>query len=333
LANHLDIVRELKSNNPAPVYILSGQEPYYIDVIAEAAENILDESQKGFDQTILYGDNCSVSTIIETAKRYPLLSPKQVVIVKEAQNLDKLDGLQAYTENPLDSTILVVCVKLKEGKTKALPKKSKTSKAVFFNSAKEYDNKVTDWIVNHAKELGIKIDLKACNLLFEFIGNDLSRIHNELKKLTVNVPPDKVIDSMTIEKFVGISKDYNIFELQNAFTNRDVLKANRIINYYANSKSFSLPYLISILYNYFEKLITYHELARNKVSPKEIETILKLNFFTAKDMHQSAKIYNYRKSVDCLNILMEYDLKSKGYNNSSATVGDLLKEMVFKIMH
>ena len=333
LATYKDIIKEIQSDKAAPVYILSGLEPYYIDQISNAAEQVLDDTQKEFDQTILYGDNCTVGNIIETAKRYPLMSPKQVVIVKEAQNIDKLTDLQSYVENPLDSTLLLICVKLKEGKTKALPKKNKKNQAVYFNSAKEYDNKITDWIANHARDLGIKIDLKACNLLFEFLGNDLSRIHNELKKLTVNVPPEKTIDSAIIEKYVGISKDYNMFELQSAFTQRDVLKANKIINYYANSKSFSMPYLIVLLYGYFEKLINYHELLREKKSAKEIEGMMRLNYFQARDMQQAVRVFNYRKSVEALNILMEYDLKSKGFNSASASTGDLLKEMIFKIMH
>lgn len=327
-----DIITELKNKIYKPVYFLHGEEAYFIDVITDyIAKNALSESEKSFNQTILYGKDIQVEDIDNAARRFPMMAPYQVIIVKEAQNVKKIENLVYYAENPLKSTILVINYKYKKLDKRLKLHKVLSKNAVLFESNKLYDNQIPAWINNYLKEKKYSIDLIASNLLSEFLGNDLSKIANELNKLAITLPEGTKITPEIIEKNIGISKDYNNFELQNAIKSKDILKANRIINYFAdNPRDNPIVLTITSLYFFFAKVLTYHFLADK--SKGNVASQLKINPFFVKDYEDTARKYNKSKVLSVISILREYDLKSKGYDNN-ASHGDLLKEMIFKILH
>jgi len=331
------IISDLKKKIYYPVYLLTGEESYYIDRISDFIENnVLTEEEKEFNQSIIYGRDVDVPTIISYAKRFPMMSNYQVVIVKEAQDLDKpkpkMEELVSYVENPLSSTILVLNYKYKKVDKRKKFAKLIAKKGVFFESKKLYDNQVQSWITNYIQNKNLKITPKASALLAEYLGTDLGKIANEVGKLTINLKEGEEINDILIEKNIGISKDYNIFELQKALAQRDIVKANRIANYFAaNPKDNPIVKTIIILYNYFSSILLYHRLkdkSRNNVAAK-----LGINPFFVKDYEIAARNYNIAKVVKIISYLREYDLKSKGVDNISATDGELLKELLFKILH
>ncbi|MDT8411976.1 MAG: DNA polymerase III subunit delta [Vicingaceae bacterium] len=331
---HNDILKDLKNKVYHPIYFLSGEEPFYIDLISSFIEkNVLDEAEKEFNQQIIYGKDTDISTIIGAAKRYPMMANHNVVIVKEAQHLVKqIDQLEAYVDNPTKSTILVFCYKYKtldgrKGITKKLNKKS-----VFFESKPIYENQVPDWINSYLKEKNYTINPKASFLIAEFLGTDLSKVANELEKLTINIPEGTEINTEMVEKNIGISKDFNMFELNKAIGARDILKANKIINHFAkNEKEHPIQATLAVLYMFFTAILKYHY-TKDK-SPRSIASALKVNPFFVKDYQVAASNYDIRKAVKVIEYIREYDLKSKGVNNVSSSGGELTKELVFKIMH
>ena len=329
------IMTELKKERYRSVYFLMGEEPYFIDMITEhIAENALPEQGKAFDQMILYGKDTNVYAVRDSALRFPMMSKHQVVIVKEAQNLKDINKLQFYMEKPLQSTILVICYKGKFDKRSSLYKNlDKLKDAAVFDSKKLYDNKVPDWITGYLTERGYAIAPAAANLLTEYLGSELSKVANELNKLMITLPVnEKKITLELIEKNIGISKDYNVFEFQNALGEKNVLKANRIINYFANNpNSNPMVMVISSLYSYFVKILTCHYLPDR--SQSAVASALKVNPFFVKDYEAAARKYPASKIIQIISILREYDLKSKGIGNSSASHGDLMREMTFKILH
>ncbi|WP_075602319.1 DNA polymerase III subunit delta [Saccharicrinis aurantiacus] len=328
------IMADLKNRQFKPIYFLMGEETYYIDQITNyITDNCLTEEEKGFNQTILYGKDTDVNTVILTARRYPMMSQYQVVVVKEAQNLDKIEELVHYAENPLNSTILVVNYKYKTfDSRKKLSKTLKKSKSIF-EFKKLYDNQVAPWITGYLKENGLSIDLKASSLLSDSLGSDLSKIVKELDKLKVALGNNvQQITADDVEKNIGLSKDYNSFELQKAIVNKEVLKANRIIKVFANNpKDHPIQATISVLFNYFSKLMIYYYL-KDK-GKANVAKELSINPFFVQGYALGARNYSGRKVVDIISILRDYDMKSKGFNNVSANTGDLLKEMIFKILH
>ena len=340
-----EIIRDLKNKVYHPVYFLHGDEPYYIDSISNYIEsNILSDMEKEFNQTVIYGRDCDVLSVISTAKRYPMMSNYQVVIVKEAQEVKNLvskpkqddaddeNPLSNYLLQPQKSTLLVFCYKYK-----TIDKRTKLAKAlakhsVFYESKKLYDNQIPDWITRLTITKGYKIEERAAVLLSEYIGNDLTRIANEIDKLILNIPKEKIIDDALIEKYIGISKEFNVFELQNALGTKNILKANRIVNYFAsNEKNNPMVLIMGNLFGYFNKIMTYHVLA-NK-SEKNVAAELGINPFFVKDYIKAAANYREPKLVEIFSMLREYDMRSKGVNNESASHGDLLKEMIYKILH
>jgi DNA polymerase III subunit delta len=345
------IMSDLKKKTYRPVYFLMGDEPYFIDMISDYIEqNILDESEKEFNQTILYGRDVSTADIIGAAKRFPMMSEHQVVIVKEAQDIKDLikkekedkPGLKAsgkektksvfesYLENPLPSTILVFCYKYKSIDKRTSIAKLIDKNAVLFESKKLYDNQVPDWINNYLKVKGFTINQRAAGLLSEYLGTGLSKITNELDKLIINLPPKAEITAEHIQTNIGISKDYNVFELQTCIGKKEVLKVNRIINYFAaNPKDNPMVMTVSSLYGYFCKLLTYHFLDDKKTAA----SALGVHPFFLKDYEMAARNYNVGKLKAIFSYLRDYDLKSKGVDSGSATEGELLKEMIFKILH
>ena len=340
------IITGLKNKVYHPVYFLTGDEPYFIDTVSDFIENnILDESEKEFNQTVLYGKDIDVLTLIGAAKRFPMMASHQVVIVKEAQNINGLvakedEGdkqkskhpFQTYLENPQKSTILVLCYKYKKVDKRTAVGKMLEKHTVFFESKKLYDNQIPDWIDSYLKNKNYKIDPRASILLAEYLGTELSRIVNELDKLMINLPQGSEITADDIQKNIGISKDYNVFELQGALAKKDVLKANRIINYFAaNSKEHPLVVTVGSLYNYFSKVLIYHSLADK--SKNNAAAAMGVNPFFVADYERTARNYGAGKLKSVFSLLREYDLKSKGYGSASAGEGDLMKEMVFKILH
>lgn len=327
------ILNDLKNKIYYPVYFLGGEEAYYIDEISNYIEkNVLTDTEKEFNQTVIYGRESDVPSIVSYAKRYPMMANYQVVIIKEAQDIQDIEELLPYVEAPLDSTLLVINYKYKKiDKRKAFFKRI-TNKGVLFDSPKIYDNKIPAWITDYVNNKGYRITPKACVLLAEFLGSDLGKIVNEIGKLTLNIPENAEINDELIERNIGISKDFNIFELQNAIGSKNVLKANRIAWYFgANPKENPLIKTITILYTYFSKLLIYHQL-KDK-SQNKVAAALSIHPFFVKDYQTAARNYSYNKLCGIISYLKEYDLKSKGVNNISITDGELLKELLFKILH
>jgi len=328
------IIKDLKNKSFKPIYFLHGEEPYYIDKITNyIVDNILSESEKSFNQTIFYGRDTSIPTIINAAKRFPMMANNQVIVVKEAQYLDKLEDLIYYVENPLKSTLLVIAYKHKKvDKRKRLYNILKKN-ALIFESAKLYDNKIPDWIINYLKERNYDITPEASLLLTEYLGSDLSKITGELEKIFIALSPEiRKIDLEIIEENIGISKDFNNFELTNALSVKDILKANRIVNYFAaNPKNNPTTLTISSLHFFFSKVLAYHSM-KNK-SSATVASELKIHPFFVDEYKKASANYRSQKLVEIISLLREYDLKSKGWGNTGIDPGNLLKELIFKILH
>lgn len=346
----LDIKRRLFK----PIYFLCGEEPYYIDMISDLLEkNVLDENEKEFNQTIVYGKDTDLSTILSLAKQFPMMSEYQVVIVKEAQNIkelnksadadeegevapDKKANVTAqfihYIQNAQPTTILVFCYKYKTLDKRSAMAKAIQKNAVYAEFSQLYDNQVPDWITNYVKEKKYVISPKASFLMAEFLGKDLSKIVNEISKLVINLKEGSEITAESVQEKIGISKDYNVFEFQDALAKKDILKANRIINYFAANEKEHHPVMITgSLYGYFSKILKYHYLAdKSKFAAAQA---LGVNPFFVDGYAKAASNYNTGKLVSVFSYLKDCDLKTKGVNNSGTSNGDLLKELVFKILH
>jgi DNA polymerase-3 subunit delta len=329
-----DILKSLKKKEYAPIYFLMGEESFFIDKITNyIIENALQESERDFNQSILYGKDTDIGSIVTTARRFPMMAERQLVVVREAQNIKNIDQLLSYIQNPLPSTILVINYKYKSLDKRKNFTKELAKNTVLFDSKKIYENQVPDWIKNYAQKQGYQIESKACFLLAEFLGNSLSKITNALDKLTINLTDTKKISPIDIEKNIGISKDFNNFELQNALGKKDVFKANQIINYFAtNQKNNPMVVTIALLHSYFSKVLKYYFI-KNKTNDKTLASTLQVNPYFVKDYKFAAKNYNPKKLVSIISLLREYDLKSKGFGDASTKHGDLLKELIFKILH
>ncbi|MDX1326683.1 MAG: DNA polymerase III subunit delta [Arenibacter sp.] len=325
------IVGDIKRGNIAPIYLLTGEEPYYIDKISEFIEkNVLTEEERGFNQVVLYGREVSVEDIVGNAKRYPMMAERQVVVVKEAQHLSRtIENLTSYAANPQPSTVLVLCYKYnKLDKRKKLYKAIKKS-GVVLESKKLYENQVADWIKNVLKSRGYDITFKASNLLVEFLGTDLGKIDKELEKLCLVVPKGSQITPEAIEVNIGISKDYNNFELKRAIGEGDVVKATRIINYFGqNPKDNPFVLTITLLYSFFNQLLTYHGL--NDQSPKNVSKALGIRPYFVEEIQIAARNFPMRRVSGIISELRELDLKGKGVG-ASISQQDLLKELLVKI--
>jgi DNA polymerase-3 subunit delta len=329
-----NILKELKNKNYRPIYFLMGEEPYFIDLISGYIErNVLTEEEKTFNQLVLYGKDTDVPGIINTARRFPMMSSRQVVIVREAQSLAKIEDLIHYVNAPLASTLLVINYKYKK-----LDKRKKLFKAieqtgVILDSRRMYEDKIPSWISSYLAARSKKIEPKAAMILTEFLGNDLGKISNELDKLVLLLPEeDSIINPKHIEDNIGISKDYNNFELNNALAQRNILKANRIVKYF-ESNSRANPFILTItsMYFFFSKLLNYHFLKDR--SRRNVASVLKIDPYFVQDYEKASRVYNPSKTVKVISLLREFDLKSKGFGNVSSSHGDLLKELVYKIMH
>ncbi|MEI6815019.1 MAG: DNA polymerase III subunit delta [Bacteroidota bacterium] len=339
------IIKDLKNKIYHPVYFLQGDESYYIDIISDYIEkHVLNDGEKEFNQTILYGKDVDVATVLSHAKRFPMMSNYQVIIIKEAQDIKNLikktdkegkdvkDDFLNYVDHPLKSTLLVFCYKYG-----SLDKRTKLSKTidkqgVLFESKRLYDSAIPDWVNVYASKSKYKISPKAVQMIADYLGTDLSKIANELDKLMLNIPATETINEKHIEQFIGISKDYNIFELTTALSKKDVLKANRIVNYFgANPKLSPFVLTIGMLHNYFIKLLKYHSLADKSRNNAAAE--LGVPAFFMGEYELAARNYPMPKLIRIFNTLREYDLKSKGVDTTGIEDGELLKELIFKILH
>lgn len=345
------ILTDLKRRIFKPVYFLSGEEAYYIDLISDYIENhVLDESERDFNQTILYGKDTEMNTVIETAKRFPMMSDYQVVIVKEAQNLKdfgksassddedsgkKTSGpspLLSYLQHPLSTTILVFCHKYKTLDKRSAIYKAIQKNHVFLETKKLYDNQLSDWITDFVEERKYKIGPKAAFLLAESLGNDLLKISGEIQKLLINLKEGDEITLDLVQDNIGISKEFNVFELQDALGKKDIMKANRIIFYFAaNPKDNPSVLVLSQLYSYFSKVLMCHY-APDK-SKFGIAQTVGVNPFFADGFIRAMQNYPTAKLKGIFSVLKEYDLKTKGVDNGSVEGGELMKELIFKILH
>ena len=331
--NYKEIISSISNKDFHSIYFLMGEEPFYIDKISDyISDNVLESQEKEFNQSILYGKEVDVAQIIAEAKQFPFGATHRVVIVKEAQNIKNIDELESYLDNPQPSTILVICYKYKKLDKRKNFTKSLAKKALLFESKKLYDNKVPDWITKYLSEKGYKIEEKASFMLAEFLGTELSNISNELDKLMVIVKKEEKITANIIEKNIGISKDYNIFEFQQALGKKDILKSNQIVNHFsANPKAHPLVVTLGMLFSFFQKLMTYHSIKdKNK---NNVAAELKVSPYFVNQYSSAARNYSQSKLFDIFTHLKQYDLKSKGVNNTSTVDGDLLKELVYKILH
>jgi len=339
------IIKDLQNKIYKPVYYLMGSEPYYIDKITDyISKNVLPEADKAFNQTILYGKDVDLGTVINAARRFPMMSNYHVVIIKEAQNIKGIDGsvgkakppkpnpLQVFLENPPKSTILVINYKYDTlDKRTKFPKTIEKS-GVLFESKKLYDNQLPQWISAYLTEQKLKIDPKAAILMAEFLGSDLSKITNEIDKLILVLPQNSVITPEIIEKYIGISHEYNQFELTKAIGSKDVLKANRIANYLGkNNREVPPLVVVSNVFEYFVKILKIH--TSGQKSKEELASMLGVNPFFMEEYREAAKNYSLAKTIQNINILRQFDVKSKGVDVGKIEATDLLKELIFRIMH
>lgn len=328
-----EIMTELKKGVYRPIYFLMGDEPYFIDKITEfIAQNALTPDQKDFNQTVMYGKDANVALIDNTARRCPMMSEKMVVIVKEAQNVKNIENLVYYAQKPPKSTILVI-----NYKQKTITKNSKLYKeieknGIIFESAKLYENKVPTWVTEYLDDLGYSIDPIATRMLVDNLGTDLSKISNEIDKLIIGLPQKSKITAVEIEKNIGISKDFNVFELQNALLRRDTYKSFMIANYLTSKEnSGSMAIIISTLYNFFSKILIVHSLKDR--TAQNVAKELKVHPFFVQDYLTAASVYNIPKLARIISYLRQFDLKSKGVDNYSADDNALAKELIYLILN
>ena len=328
------ILTDLRKKAYSPVYFLMGEEPYYIDLLSDFIQNnVLEETEKEFDQTILYGKDVDINTVINAAKRYPMMSMHQVLIVKEAQLIKEWDNLVHYLSKPLKSTILVFCYKY------GTPDKRKKwflevlKIALVYESTKLRDYEVSPWITKYCKSKNVAIDEKAVAMLSDFLGTDMSKLVHELEKLVLTKPDDmQMITPELIEKNIGISKDYNVFELQTALINREVMKANRIIQYFSeNKKANPMILVLAQLFKFFSELMMYHYLPDK--SQGAVASELKINPYFVKDYQKASQAYGAWKTMNIITYIRETDARYKGIDNPSTDEGDLMKELIFRILH
>ncbi|WP_370476455.1 DNA polymerase III subunit delta [Tamlana flava] len=329
-----ELVNDIKNGNVKPIYFLMGEEPYYIDKISDFIEStILQEEERGFNQIILYGRDVTVEDIVSNAKRYPMMAEYQVVIVKEAQDLSRsIEKLATYAENPQPTTVLVINYKYKKiDKRKGLYKTLKKT-GVVYESKKLYENQVADWIRRVLSPKKYAISPKAAQMLVEFLGTDLSKINNELEKLQIILPEGTQITPEHIEQNIGISKDYNNFELRKAIGERDTSKIFKIINYFAeNPKDNPMVVTVSLLFNFFSQLLHFHGL--NDKSPRSVASALKINPYFVNEYINAAHNFPMRKVSKVVAILREFDVKGKGVGSNAVPQGDLLKELMVRILN
>ncbi|MFO7720571.1 MAG: DNA polymerase III subunit delta [Gillisia sp.] len=329
----IQIVKKIKSGQIHPIYFLMGEEPYYIDKISDyIQDNLLAEEEKGFNQMVLYGRDTSIDEIVSNAKRYPMMAERQLVIIKEAQDLSRsIEKLESYAENPQPTSVLVFCYKYKKIDKRKKLYKTISKTGVIFESKRLYENQIAGWIQNTLKSRDYTISPKAAQMLVEFLGMDLGKIDNELQKLQLITPKGSLISPELIEENIGISKDFNNFELRKAIGLKDEVKAHQIINYFSqNPKDNPMVVTVTLLFSFFSQILQYHGLTDQ--SKANVAKVLKVNPYFVSDYVVAVKNYPMKKVSGIIGFLREADLKGKGVGAANVGQGDLLKELLVKIM-
>lgn len=328
------ILENLKKKIYHPIYLLQGEEPFFIDQISNYIEkNVLTEAEKGFNQTIFYGKDSEPQNIAESSLRFPMMADKQVIIVKEAQSMRKIEDLDNYAEKPMASTLLVLNYKYKTLDARTKLAKAIKKNGVILTTKKIYENQIPAWIEKYLKKRDFTIAPQAAQILTAYLGNDLGKVANELNKLVIAVKDTNKITPEHIEKNIGLSKDYNLFELQDALGSRNIFKANQIIQYFgANPQEHPIQKTTATLFSYYSKIFSYHFL-KDKSERNAVAQLGGHPFYIRKIMAASKK-YNPTKLYEIIGILREYDMKSKGMGVSGLTESsELQKEMIYKILH
>jgi DNA polymerase-3 subunit delta len=332
--DHKAILSSIEKKQFHPIYLFHGEEPFFIDVLSEAiVKNALEDHERDFNQTIVYGKDCVPIEVVGLSKQFPMMSERSLVVIREAQDIKKWEDFEDYFANPQPSTILVICHKHKKMDARSKAFKALAKTGIVFQSDKVKDYQLVTWIMAYVKEHGFDITDKAANLLAEFLGNDLTKIMNELEKLSILLEKGTRINDVHIEENIGISKDYNVFELVNAIGEKDILKANKIVAYFGqNPKAAHPTVIISNLFTLFSRLMEVHFLPVK--TPDAVAAHQKVHPFVAKETLRQSRLHNPKKIAKNIGILKQYDLKSKGVGGySNVSEGDLLKELVFLLLH
>ena len=327
------LISSFKKRDFRPIYFFMGEEAYYIDKLSDyLMENVVSDENKAFDQTVVYGKDVDIDTVINLAKRYPMMSDKQLVVVKEAQQLKSLDRLTFYLQKPLSSTILVFCYKYGTLDKRKSVYNAINKAGIVFDSKKVYDNQVAGKVIEIAKEKGLSIDMKSANIIADFLGSDLSKISNEIDKLQIALPEGAVVTPTDIERNIGISKDYNNFELVDALAVKNIEKVNRIVDYFRQDKNGNpLVVTLSVIFNFFANLLIYSTL-KDK-SKMNVASVLKINPFFVTLYQKAAVNYDTQKIIRIVSYIRETDAGSKGVGDLIMGENELLKLLVFKILH
>ncbi len=331
--NLTNFYKDIKEKKYSSVYFLTGDESFFIDkIVATLEKNILSSTEKEFNQTTVYGADIDIPTLVATARRYPMMADYQVIIVREAQGLKKLEELENYLKNPQPTTILIIAYKKDLDKRKTFYKTIQ-QKANLLECDKIKEYKLVEWISNFVQEKQYTIQPKAATMLAEFLGNDLAKINNELEKIYINIPAGTAITELEIEKYVGISKEYNAFEFQNAIMKKNKKQAYKIATYLGeHTKDYPFVMLLPLLYGMYIKIISYHAAAG--IDSKEIAKTIGINPYFLKDYEQAVKLYPVNKCIQAIQTLKIADLQSKGMQPSTHQ-NDIqrLQELVFKLLH
>ncbi len=333
-----EVLKQIKKKELKPLYFLHGDEQFFIEEVVDRIQELaIPEHEKGFNEFLLFGKELNVGTLLNYARRYPMMAEKQLIVVKEANNIQGIDSkdnqklLEEYATNPLESTILVLWFANAQDERKTWVK-SFGKKGLLKQFKKLYDNNLPEFVSGYCHSKGIKISMKAIQLMVEHVGNDLKRMVTELNKVLLNLKIGEHIDADVIQKYVGISKEYNIFELQKALIYKDVLKANQIVNYFAsNPKDNPIQPMIIILYNFFSKALLVS--ASNISSESEMAALLKINIYFAKDYSAARKNFTFMKLQRIIHALKIADLKSKGVEVDDEKEGDILRMLIYEILH
>lgn len=333
------ILSEISEKKFKPVYFLQGEEPYYIDLISNyMIEHVLEAEQRDFNQNVVYGQDVDVRKVIDLARSFPMGAPNRLVVVKEAQKMPSVDDLSLYLQKPMPSSIIVFCFKGKKLDARKKITKDLEKEKALFTFEKLYDNQVPDFVESYLKERGMSVEPKAKLMIAEHLGNDLQKVANEIDKLLVSKPADcKSISCDLVERNIGISKDFNAFELVNALFARNVQRCNLISLQMAKSKSFSIIPTITTIFSSFSNLMVYHYMPNipgtNYKNDKDVAAELKINPFFVKQYASAAMNFKPKKTMEIISLLRTYDAMAKGVGNISANDGELLKELIFKILH
>jgi DNA polymerase-3 subunit delta len=326
------IIADWKKGNFKPIYWLEGDEPFFIDQVVHYAEHkILPEAEASFNLSIFYGKDADWSSVVNACMRYPMFAEKQVVILKEAQQMRDIEKLESYIDNPLASTIFVVSYKEKKVDGRSKLAKTLKSKGEMLSTKKMYDSQLPEWVNQMVASHQLTIAPKALHLLVDHIGNDLSRLQNEVEKLAVNLAGRKNITEDDIEKYIGVSKDFNVFELQDALGKRDLAKTIRIIHYFeANPKAAPIQMILPALYNYFSKVFMLYSLPN--ITEQSAAAALGVNPFFVKEYIATARRYDYEGIEKVLLLLHQYNLRSIGVHDAGTSDAGLLKELAVKMI-